>query len=176
MDTYTEHIIKQKYSFKAILMTFGLYLLATVLSVVTVTLAFSYPLVMQFAFALVVGYYVGAWFITQKFNIEYEYIVTNDELDVDKIMSRKTRKRMLTVSARKFDEFGKAEGPRFEELMKNPEIQVKFDASISKKSDGRFYALFVNKKEQKMLLIFNPTEKMLKMFRIYNPEKVGNYD
>ena len=33
-----------------------------------------------------------------------------------------------------------------------------------------------NKKEQKMLLIFNPTEKMLKMFRIYNPEKVGIYD
>ncbi len=176
MDTYTEHIVKQKYSLKAVLITVFLYLLATVLSYITVILSFSYPLVMQFAFALVVGYYVGVWFITQRFNIEYEYIVTNDELDVDKIMSRKTRKRMLTISVKKFDEFGKAEGTRFEELMNNPEIQVKFDASISKKSEGRFYALFVNKKEQKMLLIFNPTEKMLKMFRMHNPGRVGNYD
>ena len=85
MDTYLEYLIKQKYSAKAVLYTVLLYVTATILSLVITVLAFMHPLVMQFAFAMIVGLFVGVFFIVRRFNIEYEYIVTNDELDVDKI-------------------------------------------------------------------------------------------
>jgi len=172
MDTYLEHIIKQKYSLKSILLAILLYVGALVLSIVTFLLSVLHPLIMQFSFPLSVGYFVGAWWIVQKFNIEYEYIVTNDELDVDKIMSKKTRKRMLTVSCKNFDVFGKAEGADFEKVLKDDSIVVKFDASIGKNSFGRYYAVFENKQNQKMLLIFNPKREMIEAFRRYNPSKV----
>lgn len=169
MDTYLEYIVKPKYSIKAALTVTGLYLLATLFSIVIFMLSLVYPLVMQFSFALTVGLFVGAWMLAQKFNIEYEYIVTNDELDVDKIMSKKTRKRMLTVSCKKFEIFGKAEGIEFERALSDRSIEIKFDASIGKNSFNRYFAVFDNKQGQKMLLIFNPTRSMLEAFRKHNP-------
>lgn len=172
MDTYLEYIIKPKHTPKQLVLTILIFLLATVLAAATFMISFMEPLVMQFMFALIVAYYVGAWYLTRKFNVEYEYIVTNDELDVDKITAKSTRKRMLTVSSRKFDYFGKAEGHQFEKFLKDPGIQVKFDASKGKNSEGRYYAVFENKLSQKMLLIFNPTSKMLDAFKRYNPSVV----
>ena len=172
MDTYLEYIIKQKYSLKAVLISLGAYILAGILSFITFSMMFLHPLILRFSLPLAIAYFIGAWWITQRFNIEYEYIVTNDELDVDKIMSKKTRKRMLTISVKNFDMFGKAEGEEFEKVLNDNEIVIKFDASAGKNSERRYFAVFNNKQEQKMLLVFNPTTKMLEAFRRYNPSKV----
>lgn len=40
----------------------------------------------------------GLVWLIQGTMIEYEYIVTNDDLDIDKIIGRRKRKRLITVS------------------------------------------------------------------------------
>lgn len=171
MDTYLERIIKKKYTAKEIILTIILYIAAAFLSGIVFIASFIHPLIMQFSLPISVGLFAGAWWLAQKFNVEYEYIVTNDELDVDRIVSRRSRKRMLTVSARKFDHFGKAYGEE-EKFLKDPEIRVKLDASIGKNSEERYYAVFENKQSDRMLLIFNPKREMLEAFRRYNPNVV----
>lgn len=39
-------------------------------------------------------------------SVEYEYIVTNGEMDIDKIIAKRRRKRLITVNARTFERFG----------------------------------------------------------------------
>lgn len=171
MDTYLEFMIKQKYTFVKILAVVMLYILATVLSLGVLVVAISSPVIMQFSVFIMAIFYFGAWWISKKLCVEYEYIVTNDELDVDRIIAKNTRKRLLTVSVKKFEEFGIAD----DEILKkkDPSIKVILDASIGKDSFNRYYAIFYNKKGEKMLLVFNPTGKMLDLFKIYNPRVIN---
>lgn len=48
---------------------------------------------------------LGVWLISGM-NVEYEYIVTNNELDIDKIIGRRKRKRMITLDLSKANDFG----------------------------------------------------------------------
>ena len=47
----------------------------------------------------------GTWYLVFNSRIEYEYIISGDELTVTKILSQSKRKPMLTVSITKFTAF-----------------------------------------------------------------------
>ena len=172
MDTYLEFIFKQKYTIGKILLIVLLYFMATLLAVGTFFVAVRNPFVMQFSALIMAAFYFGAWWISKKLCIEYEYIVTNDELDIDKIIARNTRKRMLTVSVKKFEEFGYADDNLLRKF-KDGSVKVTLDASMGKGSINRCYAVFNNKQGNRMLLIFNPTSKMIDLFKIYNPKVIN---
>lgn len=172
MDTYLEYLVKQKYTPVKIILIIGIYLLAGVVSFLSFFLAVRNPLVMQFVVLIWAIFFFGAWWITQKMCVEFEYIVTNDEIDVDRIIAKKTRKRLLTVSVRSFDEFGIADKSKIDNIKKNG-IKVVLDASSGSKNNDAYYAVFDNKKGERMLLIFNPTGRMLDTFKIYNPRVVN---
>ena len=50
-----------------------------------------------------VGVLAGAIWLLGSFGIEYEYIITNNEMDIDKIIGRRKRKRMITVDFKRAD-------------------------------------------------------------------------
>ena len=103
-DIYLEYILKKKKTggqkaiiaviiFAAIIVSLALLLLifatATALSGTQFgSFSFSIGLVL-IAFA-----WYGAYLLMSMQNIEYEYILTNSEIDIDKIMSKKARKRI----------------------------------------------------------------------------------
>lgn len=170
MDTYLEFIIKQKYTFGKIICIIFLYTLATILSLGVFLIAITSPAVMQLSGFIIALLFFGVWTLHKKFNVEYEYILTNDELDVDRISAKRSRKRLLTVSVRNFDEFGTADDNSI--LKRKKDFKVVLDASIGKGSINRYYATFNNKHGDRMLLIFNPTSKMIDAFKIYNPKVI----
>ncbi|MCL1822947.1 MAG: phage holin family protein [Oscillospiraceae bacterium] len=59
-------------------------------------------------FALLIG--IGgiwlSWYFIRDTFIEYEYIVTNNEMDIDKIMAKRKRKRLITIKIDKAEEWG----------------------------------------------------------------------
>ena len=172
MDTYLELIIKQKYTFSKVILLILLYLTATVLALGVLLIAAFSPAVMQLSGFFIALVFFGVWFVHKRFSVEYEYIVTNDELDVDRIVAKRSRKRLVTVSSRSFDEFGAVEGSDI--MNRKRSFKVVLDASIGKGSVNRYYATFNNKHGDRMLLIFNPTSKMIDSFRIYNPRVIGD--
>ena len=93
MDTFFEQIIPIRKKATAILAIVGIWFLAVIISAA----AFLYPILGALTALLVLGILYGAFKLTTKFNIEYEYIITNGTFDVDKIINRSSRKRMLSI-------------------------------------------------------------------------------
>ena len=48
----------------------------------------------------VVALWWGVYFLITSRSIEFEYIVTNGELDVDKVIGKRKRKRLISVKAK----------------------------------------------------------------------------
>lgn len=43
------------------------------------------------------GSLYGGYILITNMSVEYEYIVTNGEMDIDKIIAKRRRKRLITV-------------------------------------------------------------------------------
>lgn len=97
-EVFKEYLIKQKKSPKDVAMQGALCVAAVIVSAVLFVLggAFMGPL-------LVCGIAFGTYYLFSKLNKEYEYILTNNELDIDVIYNRSSRKRVITVDMRKID-------------------------------------------------------------------------
>jgi hypothetical protein len=113
----------------------------------------------------------GLMMLFRRLDLEFEYIVTNGEMDVDKIMGRTTRKRLLTVDCRSFDILA----PYKEEYRNEYSSQTignRIDVSSHPDSAGRWFAVFNAKDGVRTLLVFEPSEKMLDAFRIFIRSKI----
>lgn len=98
MDTYSEHLIKIRKNNK---MTSALiFLWAAMIGISVVSFILLMPF---FAFVITVVAIIGAWRMTKLLNVEYEYIVTNGEMDVDIITGRTDRKRLITFNCKDID-------------------------------------------------------------------------
>ena len=93
MDTFFEQIITIRKKASAVLAVLGIWILALIICAALLL----YPLLGMLTGILVLGILYGAYKLSAKFNIEYEYIITNGTFDVDKIINRSSRKRMLSI-------------------------------------------------------------------------------
>ena len=50
---------------------------------------------------------IGTWYLWTTQRVEYEYIISGDQLDITKILAESRRKPMITVSVRDFKAFGR---------------------------------------------------------------------
>lgn len=106
MDTFFEQIVKVKRTPKEIAGVVGIWLLALILLVVD--FLFIIPSVFQMIGMLgILGILWGAYKLTTLSSIEYEYIFTNGDFDVDKIIAKASRKRMVSINCAKVERFGK---------------------------------------------------------------------
>ena len=97
MDTFFEQIVPIRKKGSSLLALLGIWFLAIILTLALILFggylgAFSFlsPL-------LVFGILFGAYKLSGNFNIEYEYIITNGTMDVDKIINKSSRKRITSV-------------------------------------------------------------------------------
>jgi hypothetical protein len=106
MDSFVEQIVVKKTEAKDNLKRFGFFLGGAVLCWVFLMASMIFQLLMPVFLFAGFGAIWGAWYLFQTTFIEYEYIVTNNELDVDKILARKKRKRLITIKIDKAEEWG----------------------------------------------------------------------
>ena len=95
-------------------------------------------------------------------NVEYEYILTNNEMDVDKIINRKSRKSLVTINIRRVDEFEKCDGHRENRYINDGNIKV-IDACRDR-GEGCYYMTFTDDAGRGVLL-FTPSEKIEEYIR-----------
>ena len=171
MDSFMEYMITEKQTAKTILKKIGIYFGALLLTLVSFFVMLMFPsMLIGFAPMVIVLIFYIAYRINTSFDVEYEYILTNGELDVDKITNKKRRKRLVTIHCKSFTAFAKVGDKEFlsEE---NGEFSKVIDASAKSSSLIDYYAVFY-KNGQKIKLIFNPTQKMIEIFKIYAPRVV----
>lgn len=154
MDTYSEQLVKKTPTSadgikKVLILTVGV-----ILAVVCLVLTFTVTAFLLFAVAIVIyGIY---WFLTGT-NVEYEYIVTNGSLDIDKIISQRKRVNLISVDVKDFTDFG--------EYDYSP-----FDGTLISSVGGEckvMYADFSSSQFGNARIIFSPNEKTLECIKPY---------
>lgn len=94
---------------------------------------------------------VGIW-LAGNVSVEYEYIITNDEMDIDKIIGKRKRKRMITVDLKRITDFEKL-----------PCSNENFDVVVQASSglEGRACCMFVEHSDYgNVKIIFDPNKKI----------------
>ncbi|MDR3207891.1 MAG: DUF6106 family protein [Oscillospiraceae bacterium] len=117
------------------------------------------------------GALFGGWQLFIRQTMEFEYIVTNGEVDVDRIVARRYRKRLLSVNCRDFETLAPAV-QRFHHEMDSQSIVRRIEAASSPQSDKRWFAVFNDKKGLRTILFFEPNQRMLDAFRQLIPRKM----
>ena len=101
MDNFAEYMVKKRPDSRDNAKRAGIIALAVVLCAASVFLVFvtHIPFILLITCAII----YGAYFLITGTSVEYEYAVTNGEMDVDKIIARRKRVHLITVSTAKFD-------------------------------------------------------------------------
>lgn len=172
MDFFKETIYKKKRSATDI-MTIIIAILGALLllRLLTLQIYLQISLLITLLPLEYAGVIYGAYRIIIGTSVEYEYSVTNDTLDIDKIIARKSRKKILSVSSRSFEYFA----PLSEEhkrAFEDSDISKKIDV-ISGNGAPLYFAVYYNNSE-KTRLVFEPTAEMIENFSRYVPRSLNH--
>jgi hypothetical protein len=169
MDTFIEKLVTRKKT------AVDYIIIALVVALILVALFFflatNIRIGMGIDLLLVVGMiYLGFRIITSK-NVEYEYIVTNGDLDIDMIVAKRKRKRIFSANCKEFEIVAPVKSSSFSQQVQS--IKNRIDASSSPDAPGAYFATLVHN-NSRTVVIFEPDERILKNFRTYIPRKVLN--
>ena len=106
-----------------------------------------------------VGIVYGAWWLATTQNVEYEYCVTNGDIDVDKIIARRKRVRLVSVAGRKI----RALAP-YDPAKPLGKFQRTVMVVPSLNEQGLWYFTYHSKKNGDTLVIFMPDDRVLAAF------------
>lgn len=87
----------------------GVLLIIAAVLITAISILFVYLTKIPFLLLVTCAAIYGVYYLVSGLSVEYEYAVTNDEIDVDKIIAKRKRVHLLTASIRKFEAFGPAE-------------------------------------------------------------------
>ncbi|MDE7399820.1 MAG: hypothetical protein K2N06_09870 [Oscillospiraceae bacterium] len=153
MDCVCEQLVSKKRTGADVLKVIGLILAAAIVSMLCVLGAgFISPIL----FFGVPGAIALCVWLVRNINSEYEYIITNNQMDVDKIIAKSRRKRMITIDLSKAQDFTEKEPPE-----NGNRAKTTVHASSGNENDVAY--LFVEHGDYgTVMLIFSPNEKTKK--------------
>lgn len=163
LDTFGEQLVKKMNTGADWAKKIGLAILGLLVATVLMWLSFFTGFTV-FIF-LSVGCLFGLVWLVTGMNYEYEYIITNDDLDIDKITGKRKRKRLITLKMNTVEEFGIYDGTNGE----NAEATV--IASDGTNING-YYLIAKHKTHGRTMLIFSPDERMVGLILETLPYKV----
>lgn len=173
MDFYSEKLVYIKKTplqkFTKFMVIFGAVVLILICAAIVVFQLLGFLSVFAALIALGIGY--GAYFLSGNFDIEYEYIITNEFFDIDVIKGRRIRKRVISTECKNFEELGKYSNEKF--------AHSKFDTRIvaaNLDSDSLYYVITNKGGFGRTLIVFDADEKALNILRRFSPRQVISND
>ena len=152
MDHYNEQMIQKQTETKDIIMRVLIAIGTALLIAVCVFAALIFgflPLIVVAAGAVYLSYILFSGTF-----VEYEYIVTNNDLDIDKITGKRKRKRLVTVklnTVKQWGEYTESEGNG---------VTATVMASDATGYDA-WYVIADHEKLGKIMVIFTPSQETI---------------
>lgn len=161
MDVFIEQIVSIKKTAKTYMTYFAIVFLALIILLTTYLFLtiFFIPI-----FALVV---FGAYKLCVRLNIEYEYIVTNTTMDIDKIIAKSSRKRVISFDITSIQRIEKYTGV----LPKGTEKDCFF--ACNKNEQGAFVVYYKGGGKQQESFVFAPNELVRESIKGILPRYIG---
>lgn len=163
MDTFIEYIVKKKKTARDYLIITAIIAALILLAALCLFLnrrLFGIPFIL-FVFAC-----WGAYILLTGSNIEFEYILTNTELDIDKIIARRSRKRVITVNFKEIEKCAKF----------SPEEETnisRIEALYGDIKSGSVYFVDFSRDGERIRVLFEPNERILNEIKKINPRCVN---
>lgn len=184
-DVYLEYMVKPPKSGKqkaliAAIIALGAILTIFLLLVIYVA-AFALMGTQLGSFSFSIGLvlialmWYGAYLLIGMQNIEYEYILTNSEMDIDKIMSKKGRKRVVSFDFREIAICACVSDAEHNHEYRNSAAEKTLDLT-GDKGRGNIYFVDFTDEGAKKRVIFQPTSKMINEIKKFNPRNVFVYE
>ncbi|MGN0665859.1 MAG: DUF6106 family protein [Huintestinicola sp.] len=160
-DMYAEQLIEKKSGGADILKKIGIMLGISILC--ALVLMFIIPPISLIGVA---GLLYLAYYLLTGCGVEYEYIFTNGDLDIDKVTGKRKRKRLITAKLTEFTAFGKlSEAPA-------SDSGITTVLASDGTGEGEYFADFKHASAGKVRLIFTPNEKLLEAIVAYLPRQL----
>lgn len=184
-DVFMEVMVKKKKDNKDIMIIALLCVAALILSVFVLFLMLflmsmgqNNPIastMSSFGIFLLAGVWYGFYKLVGMRSVEFEYILTNSEMDIDKIMSKKSRKRIASFDFKSAEIVACVEDTMHNGKYKsNSEIEV-----IDARGDSQYnYVYFADVKieDKQKRILFQPTSRMIESIKKFNPRNVFIYE
>ena len=150
MDNFAEYMVKKRPDSQDNAKKAGIILLAVLLCAASVFLVFvtHIPFILVITCAII----YGAYYLISGTSVEYEYAVTNGEMDVDKIIARRKRVHLITVDVGKFDAYGEMT----DDIPDDTERTVVLCADNT--GEGEYYADLETEEYGATRIIFTPND------------------
>ena len=167
MDTFVEQIVAKRKGGKEWAIIFGSLLLCVLILVFAVPFLFT-SFLSILAAALIVGLGYGEWWLITSQNVEYEYSVTNGDIDVDQIIARRKRKRIVSVVGNKLEVLEPYNAASYA----SRPFDRKVVAAPSEQEEGLWCFTYRSKKSGHTLVVFQPERRVLDALLIGLPALV----
>ncbi|MCR5214243.1 MAG: DUF6106 family protein [Eubacterium sp.] len=152
MDRYNERLISGKASMGAILGLVG----AIILTVIGAGLFLFTPpigvLILVVGIALIV-------FAKDGLSVEYEYIITNGDIEIAKILSKKKRKGVANIESEKINRMERADNDRVKNDISLGKYKVK--SFVGKESSENEIAIFVGEGDNQEIYVLDFDDKCI---------------
>jgi len=151
-DVFKEQLVKRRPSLQILLLKIGIVggaaLLGAAVLLIEMLIMFAPVFWVVLAFAV--------FFVFKRLYIEYEYALTNYDLDIDIIYGKAKRKRGFSGSVRDFEAFRKVGSPEMEHSFSSASRRMDFSGGV----DG-CYEFLINQHGNKLRVVFAPNEEIL---------------
>lgn len=170
MEIFMEYIVKHKRTGKDTMIVAGIILLAFILIVIS-SIMLTVQMLASLWLLVVAGIIYGAVFLIKRTIVEFEYILTNNELDIDKIMAKSSRKRIISVDFKEIEICAPVNSPDHKFEYENTQAITKTYDCIG---DGitDIYFIDMNGEGGKVRVLFQPPYKLIESAKKFNPRKI----
>ena len=152
-DVFNEQIVKRHGNFSDNVKRAGIVALVAVIFLVSFTFLGAFAVIMG---AVAV---FGGMYLLSFLNVEYEYVYTNGELDIDVIYNRSRRKRLFSVAVKDFEIMAHVEDKTHMGSFGSAQETINCHSGEIGPSTYAFLATINGKKAK---VIIEPNDKMLK--------------
>lgn len=160
MDIFFEQLVKIRRTALSTFLMFGSLFLTAALAVGMFWFSNIYPILT----VGIVSVAYGEWKLLGYFHKEYEYINTNGTFDVDCIIGKSNRKRIISFECEEIQRIGRYNP-------KNPPVTDAAEKHICGNTDEAYF-LLVKKGGRKVLVVASLNEKMLESIKASLPRNM----
>lgn len=166
MDTFCEQIVSIKKSNAMVVLYLALWIFAILICAAAFVFLMALNPLVPFLISCAVLF--GTYKLLTMFNVEYEYIITNGTLDVDKIVNKSKRIRLTSVELGTVSELEKYNPNK----LYGDSKEVPF--ACNKTSTNAYFICAKTQSGKTRKFVFSPNDKLKEAMVKFMPKFISN--
>lgn len=165
-DLFNEVLIKQRWAAHEYALL-GLIFSGALLILLLMLLFVQY--VLPFIPLLLIAMGFGIYFLIRRMRREFEYIATNGSLDIDCIIAKNKRKRVISLNPHDIEEIAPLSSCQ---SIRNKTVRLKILDCSSREKNAETWCVCGKYKDKSILAVIDGHDKILNNLRRFSPNKV----